>query len=94
MLKIIAKIFNYVLSKIIPFYKHAPNTYFFLYFTLGCEFRITIDPNGRQIESPTVHCAPDLTRTPKKSTKKRYIVLRAPSAELKAVWQNLLTRQM
>lgn len=58
------------------------------------EFRITIDPNGRQIESPTVHCAPDLTRTPKRNSKKRYIVLRAPSAELKAVWQNLLTRQM
>ncbi|XP_058054825.1 uncharacterized protein LOC131206324 [Anopheles bellator] len=58
------------------------------------EFRITIDPNGRQIESPTVHCAPDLTRTPKKNSKKRYIILRAPSTELKAVWQNLLTRQI
>ncbi|XP_058835219.1 uncharacterized protein LOC131692276 isoform X2 [Topomyia yanbarensis] len=58
------------------------------------EFRITIDPNGRQIESPTVHCAPDLTRTPKKNFKKRCIALRAPSAELKAVWQNLLTRQI
>uniref|UniRef100_A0A182PMR3 DH domain-containing protein n=1 Tax=Anopheles epiroticus TaxID=199890 RepID=A0A182PMR3_9DIPT len=58
------------------------------------EFRITIDPNGRQIESPTVHCAPDLTRTPKKNFKKRYIILRAPSTELKAVWQNLLTRQI
>uniref|UniRef100_A0AAG5D2N6 Uncharacterized protein n=1 Tax=Anopheles atroparvus TaxID=41427 RepID=A0AAG5D2N6_ANOAO len=60
----------------------------------GTEFRITTDPNGRQIESPTVHCAPDLTRTPKKNSKKRYIVLRAPSTELKAVWQNLLTRQI
>ncbi|XP_053664906.1 uncharacterized protein LOC128714053 [Anopheles marshallii] len=60
----------------------------------GTEFRITIDPNGRQIESPTVHCAPDLSRTPKKNSKKRYIVLRAPSTELKAVWQNLLTRQI
>ncbi|XP_055538201.1 uncharacterized protein LOC129725873 isoform X1 [Wyeomyia smithii] len=58
------------------------------------EFRITIDPNGRQIESPTVHCAPDLTRTPKKNSKKRCIILRAPSTELKAVWQNLLTRQI
>uniref|UniRef100_A0A182X640 Uncharacterized protein n=1 Tax=Anopheles quadriannulatus TaxID=34691 RepID=A0A182X640_ANOQN len=58
------------------------------------EFRITIDPNARQIESPTVHCAPDLTRTPKKNFKKRYISLRAPSTELKAVWQNLLTRQI
>ncbi|ETN67418.1 Protostome-specific GEF [Anopheles darlingi] len=60
----------------------------------GTEFRLTIDPSGRQIESPTVHCAPDLTRTPKKNLKKRYVVLRAPSTELKAVWQNLLTRQM
>ncbi|XP_055595620.1 uncharacterized protein LOC129746143 isoform X2 [Uranotaenia lowii] len=59
------------------------------------EFRITIDPNGRaQLESPTVHCAPDLTRTPKKNSKKRCIILRAPSTELKAVWQNLLTRQI
>ncbi|KXJ69672.1 hypothetical protein RP20_CCG026214 [Aedes albopictus] len=58
------------------------------------EFRITTDPNGRQIESPTVHCAPDLTRTPKRNSKKRCIVLRAPSTELKAVWQNLLTRQI
>ncbi|XP_053676262.1 uncharacterized protein LOC128726473 [Anopheles nili] len=58
------------------------------------EFRITIDPNGRQIESPTAHCAPDLSRTPKKNTKKRHIFLRAPSTELKAVWQNLLTRQI
>ncbi|XP_050092653.1 uncharacterized protein LOC126575807 [Anopheles aquasalis] len=61
----------------------------------GTEFRLTIDPSGRQIESPTVHCAPDLTRTPsKKNLKRRYVVLRAPSTELKAVWQNLLTRQI
>uniref|UniRef100_A0A182FLQ3 Uncharacterized protein n=1 Tax=Anopheles albimanus TaxID=7167 RepID=A0A182FLQ3_ANOAL len=60
----------------------------------GTEFRLTIDPSGRQIESPTVHCAPDLTRTPKKNLKKRYVILRAPSTELKAVWQNLLTRQI
>jgi hypothetical protein len=29
-----------------------------------------------------------------KSVKKRAIILRAPSVELKAVWQNLLTRQI
>lgn len=58
------------------------------------EFRLTIDPNGRTLESPTVHCTPDLTRTPLKSAKRRNIILRAPSTELKAVWQNLLTRQI
>lgn len=58
------------------------------------EFRITVDPNGRLAESPTAHCAPDLSRTPRKNLRRRTIVLRAPSQELKAVWQNLLQRQM
>ncbi|XP_037038214.1 uncharacterized protein LOC119075772 isoform X1 [Bradysia coprophila] len=58
------------------------------------EFRITVDPNGRLAESPTAHCAPDLSRTPRKNSRRRTIVLRAPSAELKAVWQNLLQRQI
>lgn len=58
------------------------------------EFRITIDPNGRLAESPTAHCTPDLTRTPRKGARKRTIVLRTPTPELKAVWQNLLQRQM
>lgn len=62
-------------------------------FILDTEFRITIDPNGRIAESPTVHCTPDLTRTPRKSARKQ-IVLRAPSQELKAVWQNLIQRQV
>ncbi|RZB39848.1 uncharacterized protein BDFB_004581, partial [Asbolus verrucosus] len=57
------------------------------------EFRITITPGGRCASSPTVHCGPDLTRTPKKNTGKRTVVLRAPTTELKAVWQNLLQRQ-
>lgn len=57
------------------------------------EFRITIDPNGRIAESPTVHCTPDLSRTPRKMARKQ-IILRAPSPELKAVWQNLLQRQV
>lgn len=65
-----------------------------LSFTADTEFRITIDPNGRiAAESPTVHCTPDLTRTPRKSARKQ-IILRAPSPELKAVWQNLLQRQV
>ncbi|XP_031634801.1 uncharacterized protein LOC116348077 isoform X3 [Contarinia nasturtii] len=57
------------------------------------EFRITIDPNGRAAESPTVHCTPDLSRTPRKGARKQ-IILRAPSQELKAVWQNLIQRQV
>lgn len=63
-------------------------------FSLATEFRLTIDPNGQQAVSPTAHCAPDLSRTPKKNTRRRIIVLRTPSPELKAVWQNLLQRQM
>ncbi|XP_054729033.1 uncharacterized protein LOC129238026 [Anastrepha obliqua] len=58
------------------------------------EFRLTIDPNGRLAESPTGYCAPDLTRTPKKSARRKSLLLRAPSLELKAVWQNLLQRQI
>lgn len=58
------------------------------------EFRLTIDPNGRTAESPTTHCTPELTRTPKRNSRRYTIVLRAPSMELKAVWQNLLQRQM
>ncbi|XP_017478150.1 PREDICTED: uncharacterized protein LOC108367948 [Rhagoletis zephyria] len=58
------------------------------------EFRLTVDPNGRLAESPTGYCAPDLTRTPKKSARRKSLLLRAPSLELKAVWQNLLQRQM
>lgn len=58
------------------------------------EFRIIVDPNGRLAESPTAHCAPDLSRTPRKNSRRRTIILRTPSPELKAVWQNLLQRQM
>jgi hypothetical protein len=65
-----------------------------LYYPTDTEFRLTIDPNGQPIKSPTVNCTPDLTRTPLRSVKRRNIVLRAPSTELKAVWQNLLTRQI
>ena len=61
---------------------------------LAAEFRITVDPNGRFAESPTGYCAPDLTRTPKKNARRKSLTLRAPSLELKAVWQNLLQRQM
>lgn len=64
------------------------------YFSTDTEFRLVIDPSGQPMKSPTVNCTPDLTRTPLKSAKRRSIMLRAPSTELKAVWQNLLTRQI
>lgn len=61
----------------------------------GTEFRLTVDPNGRLAESPTVHCGPDIVnRTPRKGCKRKHVIFRAPSNELKAVWQNLITRQM
>lgn len=66
----------------------------FYFFVAATEFRLTIDPNGRLAESPTAHCAPDLSRTPKKNLRRRVIILRTPSPELKAVWQNLIQRQM
>lgn len=65
-----------------------------MYLFLATEFRITVDPGGRAAQSPTAHCGPDLTRTPRKNAGKRYLVLRAPTMELKAVWQNLLQRQL
>lgn len=58
------------------------------------EFRININPDGKKATSPTVHCGPDLTRTPRKHANKKTVILRAPTPELKAVWQNLLQRQM
>ncbi|XP_034650669.1 serine-rich adhesin for platelets [Drosophila subobscura] len=58
------------------------------------EFRLTVDPNGRLAESPTGYCAPDLSRTPRRGARRKSLILRAPSLELKAVWQNLLQRQI
>lgn len=58
------------------------------------EFRITIEPGGMTASSPTIHCGPDLTRTPKRGGGRKTMLLRAPTLEMKAVWQNLLQRQM
>nr|CAI5835968.1 unnamed protein product [Callosobruchus analis] len=59
------------------------------------EFRLTINPEGKKASSPTVHCGPDLTRTPRKGTgRKTVLALRAPTPELKAVWQTLLQKQI
>lgn len=66
----------------------------FAFVCLATEFRITVEPGGKKAQSPTVHCGPDLSRTPRKNPCKRCVVLRAPTMELKAVWQNLLQRQL
>ncbi|XP_045465500.1 uncharacterized protein LOC123674614 isoform X2 [Harmonia axyridis] len=58
------------------------------------EFRLSVSPEGRLAASPTIHCGPDLSRTPKKGASKKTVILRAPTVELKAVWQNLLQRQI
>ncbi|VEN63141.1 unnamed protein product [Callosobruchus maculatus] len=59
------------------------------------EFRLTINPEGKKASSPTVHCGPDLTRTPRKGAgRKTVLALRAPTPELKAVWQTLLQKQI
>ncbi|KAL1506136.1 hypothetical protein ABEB36_005555 [Hypothenemus hampei] len=59
------------------------------------EFRIIVNPEGnKEASSPIIHCGPDLTRTPKKNSNKKTVILRAPTTELKAVWQNLLQRQI
>lgn len=65
-----------------------------LSFVTANEFRITVEPGGKAASSPTVHCGPDLTRTPKKNASRKCLILRAPTLEMKAVWQNLLQRQM
>jgi hypothetical protein len=61
------------------------------------EFRLLIEGGGDGTESPAPGgCGPELplTRNPKKNARRRTICLRAPTAELKAVWQNLIQRQM
>ncbi|XP_069696401.1 uncharacterized protein PsGEF [Periplaneta americana] len=61
------------------------------------EFRLLLDGGGEGTDSPAPGgCGPELplSRNPKKSTRRRTISLRAPTAELKAVWQNLIQRQI
>ena len=88
MLSIAVSMFGRKVSKV------EKETEFYNIFILATEFRLIVDPSGQPMKSPTVNCTPDLTRTPSKNTKRRSITLRAPSTELKAVWQNLLTRQI
>ncbi|XP_030756951.1 uncharacterized protein LOC115882842 [Sitophilus oryzae] len=59
------------------------------------EFRICVNADANKLaSSPTVHCGPDLSRTPRKNSNRKTVILRAPTTELKAVWQNLLQRQI
>lgn len=55
-------------------------------FVSATEFRLVLGRTGG--ESPLVSCAP---RTPGRRVT---VALRAPSIDLKAVWQSLLQRQM
>lgn len=59
------------------------------------EFRLTIEtnPNYKDV-SPTTHCTPDLIKSPLRQSKRRNIYLRAPSLEVKQVWQNFITQQV
>lgn len=61
------------------------------------EFRLLMEGGGHGTDSPAPGgCGPELplARNPKKSTRRRTVSLRAPTTELKAVWQNLIQRQM
>jgi len=61
------------------------------------EFRLLMEGGGQGTDSPAPGgCGPELplARNPKKSTRRRTVSLRAPTTELKAVWQNLIQRQM
>nr|CAD7434548.1 unnamed protein product [Timema monikensis] len=61
------------------------------------EFRLQVDGASEGTDSPAQGgCGPELqlTRSNKKNTRKRAVTLRAPTAELKAVWQNLIQRQI
>ncbi|XP_014251593.1 uncharacterized protein LOC106667875 [Cimex lectularius] len=60
------------------------------------EFRLLISTSPPGEESPAVGGCADLplTRTPRKGPRRRTVALRAPTTELKAVWQNLIQRQI
>ncbi|KAK7873244.1 hypothetical protein R5R35_011321 [Gryllus longicercus] len=61
------------------------------------EFRLLMDGGPEGTDSPAAGgCGPELplSRNPKKGVRRRTISLRAPTAELKAVWQNLIQRQI
>ena len=62
------------------------------------EFRLTVEPDRNPLlddHSPTTHCTPDLIRrSPLRFIKRKTICLRAPTEEIKNVWQNLLSRQI
>lgn len=63
---------------------------------LATEFRLLVSNSTPGEESPAVGGCADLqlSRTPRKGPRRRTVALRAPTPELKAVWQNLIQRQM
>ncbi|KAL1138817.1 hypothetical protein AAG570_008879, partial [Ranatra chinensis] len=60
------------------------------------EFRLLVSNTPAGAESPAVGVCADLplSRTPRKGPRRRTVALRAPTPELKAVWQNLIQRQI
>ncbi|XP_073988009.1 protostome-specific GEF isoform X3 [Rhodnius prolixus] len=60
------------------------------------EFRLLVSNSTPGEESPAVGGCADLqlSRTPRKGPRRRTVALRAPTPELKAVWQNLIQRQI
>lgn len=63
------------------------------------EFRLMLSTTPNGVDSPAAGgCGPlpelPLSRTPRKGSRRRTVALRAPTPELKAVWQNLIQRQM
>lgn len=72
-----------------------PRLQFKFEFLLETEFRLTIETNPNYKDhSPTSNCTPDLIKSPLRQSRRRNIFLRAPSEEIKKVWQNLITQQV
>lgn len=74
---------------------HLGISSYFKFIFSETEFRLTIETNPNfKDTSPTTHCTPDLIKSPLRHSKRRNIYLRAPSEEIKKVWQNLVTQQV
>ncbi|XP_063235064.1 uncharacterized protein LOC134537975 [Bacillus rossius redtenbacheri] len=56
------------------------------------DFRLVVAGAGEGVDSPAPRCGPELQLS--RHQRRRPVTLRAPSAELKAVWQNLIQRQI
>ncbi|KAJ8954989.1 hypothetical protein NQ318_000421 [Aromia moschata] len=62
---------------------HISDMFFNVRKKVDTEFRLTINPEGMKAKSPTVHCGPDLTRTPRKNANKKTVILRTPTPNLR-----------